>query len=680
MPNIKLIGKGHLPYLVALFALWWVVPAPGARGQNAPPDLAGASLEDLMNVEVTSVAKKEQRLSKVAAAIFVLSREDIRRSGATNIPDLLRMVPGVEVAQITSNTWAISARGFNGQFANKLLVLIDGRVVYDPSNSGVYWDAQDVVLEDVERIEVIRGPGATVWGTNAVNGVINVITKSSASTQGGMITGGGGSVEQGFGTVRHGGTIGKRGHYRVFGRYFNRGSFDKLSGRNAADGWDMRHGGFRTDWGVSARDSMTVEGDIYWGVKGEPYSSVASLAPPFSTRPFTSIKDYSGGNLLARWNHTLKGGSEASLQAYFDRIVRVDSTNPELRNTFDLDFKHHLTLGSRHDIVWGGGYRRNSDALTGSFRISFNPPRFASAIENVFIQDEINLVRDVLWLTAGTKVEHNEFSGVEVEPGVRLLWTPSDKHTLWVAYSRADRTPARSDHFLRVNLAAFPTGSGGVALLSRFGNPQLTAESLNAYEFGYRAKPHRRFSLDLATFYNTYSNLRTSEPGAPFFEATPPPAHLVFPLTFANNMFGSAYGAEASADWKPTRFWTLQGGYAWFVASLKLAATSRDSSTISQTDGGAPRNQFQLHSQFDLPHHFEFDTAVYRVGRLATGKIPAYTRLDARLGWRVAERMELSIVGQNLLDPRHQEFNAQVQSFVTTQPERSVYGQMTWRF
>lgn len=629
----------------------------GMAQQEVTADLSNASLEDLMNVKVTSVSRKEQRLSKVAAAIYVITQEDIRRSGASNIPDLLRIVPGLDVAQINSNTWAISARGFNGQFANKMLVLIDGRTVYDPSNSGVYWDAQDLVMEDIERIEVIRGPGASIWGTNAVNGVINIITKNSNDTQGGLLTAGGGSTEPESGTLRYGGKLGRRTAYRVFGKYFNRGSFrDAFSSRDAADGWYMKHAGFRMDSQISDRDSLTFQGDIYGGIKGEPLRGGTLLTPPFTTGPYTSIKDYAGGNLLTRWNHTLSGGSEMTLQVYFDRISRVDPQDPELRSTFDFDFEHHVRAGERHDIVWGGGYRNNSDVLTNSFAVSFNPPAFRSAVENVFFQDEINLVRDKLWFTVGLKVEHNEFSGYEPQPTVRALWTPNSRNTLWAAYSHSDRIPARNDRGLRVNVAAFPIPPAGVGLLSLMGNPSLKSEELDAYELGYRIAPDKRLSFDVATFYNVYQDLRTSEPNPPFLEASPAPLHVVIPLVFDNKMSGRTYGAEASVEWKATNFWALQGGYTWLVPKLALDASSRDATSVHEGEGVAPRNQLQVQSKLNLRRRLEFDTALYRVGYLAEGKIPAYLRLDARLGWHIAERLEVSLVGQNLLDPRHPEF------------------------
>ena len=653
---------------------------PGWAQERATVDLSKASLEDLMNVRVTSVSKKEEKLSHVPAAIFVITQEEIRRSGATNIPDLLRMVPGLDVAQINANTWAVSARGFNGQIANKMLVMIDGRTVYDPSFSGVFWDSQDVVLEDIDRIEVIRGPGAAMWGTNAVNGVINIITKSSKDTQGVLLTGGGGNVEQGFGTAQYGGKIGKDATYRIFGNSFNRAGFLNRAGLEAADGWRMNHGGFRADWEVSARDSLTLEGDLYGGVKGQPYPLGYALQPPYSTPAFTSIMDFSGGNVLGRWTRKVRPGSEMSLQMYFDRISRADVLAPELRSTFDVDFQHHLVLGSRHDVVWGFGYRNNRDHMSPNPTVSFMPAAFSSSIENAFFQDEINLVKDRLWLTVGTKVEHNYYTGFEVEPSVRLLWTPGKRHTFWTAFSKANQTPARSDENIRFNIAAFRISDTQTVPLSFFGKSGLDSEELKAYEFGYRFEPNESISLDITSFYNVYDRLRNIEPGTPFLEPAPPPPHLVIPLEYAGKAYGSTHGTEALLGWKVMTFWTLQGGYTWFVSSIRLNPSSLDTLTAAEINNEAPRNQFQIRSYLDLPHRFTLDTSLYRVGRLATGSIPAYTRVDIRLGWRPNKWTELSVVGQNLLDPRHPEFQNLFQTVVTTQVQRSVYGKVTWRF
>jgi iron complex outermembrane recepter protein len=672
------------PYMVLAIGLTvgFTVFAPSAiQGEvSTGQDLTTVSLEDLMNMQVTSVSKKDQKLSRTAAAVYVITQEQIRRSGATTIPDLLRLVPGVQVAQIDANTWAITCRGFNGQFANKLLVLIDGRTVYDETNSGVYWDSQDTVLEDIDRIEVVRGPGATIWGTNAVNGVINIFTKSSKDTQGGLLTAGGGSTEQGFGTLRYGEKIGQHAAYRVFGKYFNRGGFDDLARRKAGDSWGMNRGGFRTDWDISQRDSITVQGDIYDGPKGQPYGPTPTLTPPFSTSSGRVVKDTDGGNVLARWNHTLRGGSEMRLQAYFDRVTRTDDVDPELVSTVDLDFQHHLAVGRRQDIVWGLGFRHSSDHLSGSFKVSFQPERLSGHRSSAFAQDEINVVENKVWLTLGAKIEDKQFTGPKVQPNVRLLWTPNNQHTVWLAYSRADRVPSRVDENLRVNLTAFPGPGGVVSLVRLLGNSQIGSENLAAYEFGYRLQPNKQLSLDFAGFYNKYANVTTDEHGTAFFEASPAPAHLVIPLQFGNKMFGATYGSEASAEWRVTRFWTLQGGYAWFVPSLKLDPSSTDQISVAYRNNETPRNQFQAGSRLTLRHGIDFDANLYRVGRLAYGNIPTYNRVDARLGWQVMERMELSLVGQNLLDPRHPEFNGFDQNLQPTQAKRGVYGQVTWRF
>ena len=311
-----------------------------------------------MNIKVTSVSKREQSLSRTAAAMFVINQEDIRRSGATNIPDLLRMAPGVDVEQIDANAWAISVRGFNSRYSNKVLVLIDGRTVYTPSFSGVFWEHLDMPLENIERIEVIRGPGATVWGANAVNGVISIFTKSAKDTKGGLVTAGGGSQVRALGLAQYGGTAGKDGSYRAFGKYFDIGNSAMPDGSTAADHWMRGHGGFRTDWDLSPRDSLMVQGDLFANQASQTRRS-GFVATPFD-RIFNQSLDATGGDVLARWDHTLAGGSQTSFQTYFDTYRRTDMGLPEILKTFNLDFQHHIEVGDRHDIVWGLGYRVSS--------------------------------------------------------------------------------------------------------------------------------------------------------------------------------------------------------------------------------------------------------------------------------------------------------------------------------
>ncbi len=650
-----------------------------AQTQKPTPDLAETSLETLMNIEVTSASKKQEKLSQTAAAIYVITQEDIRRSGATSIPELLRMVPGSDVAHIDANKWAISARGLNEQFADKMLVLIDGRTVYTPLFSGVYWDVQDTLLEDIDRIEVIRGPGATLWGANAVNGVINIITKQAKDTQGSLLTSGGGNQERGFGAVRYGGKLGDRGHYRFFAKYFNRDAFARSSGDNAVDGWNILREGFRTDWKVTDQDSLTIQGDFYNGSAGVEVPGVASLSPP-TTGSLDDRTHLVGGNLLGRWHRAFSDRSDTTLQMYYDRADRRDILLGEVRHTIDLDFGHHLAVGNRHDILWGLGYRFTGDQTTGSLTFSFNPSSRSDNLYSTFAQDEINLVPARLRLTLGTKLEHNNYSGLEIQPNIRLLWTPHPHHAIWAAVSRAVETPSREEANARINKAAFVRADGTTRLVSEFGNPGLPAEAVLANEFGYRAQLSRRISLDLATFYNVYANLHTDERGVSFFEDSPPPSHRVLPIFLANNMHGETHGMEIAPKWNVTGRWTLSSGYTQLQMRLHVEPSSTDSSLPEEVAGSSPRHQLHLRSYLNLPHGLEFDTAVYYVSRLSNFGVPAYTRLDCRLGWRPMESVEISIAGQNLLDKQHPEFGSTRQFANATQVKRSIYGKLTWRF
>ncbi|MGA2982566.1 MAG: TonB-dependent receptor [Terriglobia bacterium] len=663
-------------------ALWALLLGPitaSAQSQKPPStDLAEASLEDLMNIQVTSVSRKQQKMSKVAAAIYVITQEDIQRSGATTIPDLLRMVPGLDVAQIDANSWAISSRGFNDPVADKLLVLIDGRSVYDPTFSGVYWDQQNVPLEDIDRIEVIRGPGATVWGANAVNGVISIITKSSQATQGGLVTAGEGSSEA-HELVQYGGKIGRSGTYRIFGSYDNYNNHVDEADQPAEDAWHLTHVGFRSDWGLTPRDALTVEGDIIAGRERQVTPSFISLYP-LVTITFDDPIRPGAGDILGRWTHTFSGRSDTALQVYYDGVNRTDYGVRELSNTFDLDFQHHLALGSRQDVVWGFEYRHISESILPGYSISVIPPSLSQNLSSAFFQDEIKLA-DSLNLTLGSKIEHNSYTGFEVEPSGRFAWSPVDRQTLWGAVSRAIRQPAPADEDLRDNQAAYPGPGELNTLLSIFGNPNFKSEVLLAYELGYRVEPIRRVSLDFATFYNIYHDLRTLEPGTPSIETTPPPPYLLVPEVFGNGAHGQTFGAEASADWSVVNRWKLTGSYSWLNMRLQLDPSSHDTSSATAAAGQSPRHQFQVRSYLTLPRRFDFDSSLYYVDRLPALNTPAYTRVDARLAWHPTESIELSVVGQNLLDERHFEFiDAADQLYLSSQVKRSVYGKITWRF
>lgn len=524
-------------------------------GVATAADLAGLSIEELLNVEVTLAGRKPQKLEDTATAIHVITREDIRRSGLTSIPELLRMAPGLQVAQIDASTWAIGSRGFNGRYSNKLLVLLDGRTLYTPSFSGVYWDAQDVALEDVERIEVIRGTGGTLWGSNAVNGVINITTKSAAATQGGMVNAGAGNYER-RGTMRYGGAIGENGHFRIYAKSADYDNLRLASGAQAHDRWNMRSAGFRADWTLDDGQSLMAQGSAYDG--DADHRGTNTLLIPASVVPLDFNTALRGGNLVVNWKRGLSAGSEWSFNFYYDTYQRRDVQSGEQRDTFDLDFQHRLLLGGIHDVVWGGGWRQTSDNTDAKFLVSFAPQNRRDSLVNFFVQDEIALAKGRLHLIVGSKFERNEHTGLEVQPNLRLHWKMDERQSAWTAVSRAVHVPARDTLGISINAAAFPGGGGVPTLMRITGNPALQPESVLAYEAGYRVRPSEQMSLDVAAFYNEYRNLFTSEPGTPFFEAGAPP-HLVLPQIMQNRARGTSHGLELSGSWQPAEKWLLKG-------------------------------------------------------------------------------------------------------------------------
>jgi iron complex outermembrane recepter protein len=681
LPNARLVFPRFTRRLLVLaeIAILSLSGLPACAAET--PDLTQKSLEDLMNIAVTSVSKREQKTSQAAAAIFVISRDDIRHSGALNIPDLLRMVPGLDVAQIDSGNWAISARGFNGQYSNKLLVLIDGRTVYSPLFAGVFWDSQNVPLDSIERIEVIRGPGSAVWGSNAVNGVINIITRSAGDTQGGHIVAGAGDASVGPETIGYGGKARALGDYRAFAEGFNYGALPTLARLPGQDDWRFIHGGFRTDTTLSARDSVTTEGEAYTGNAGEIAFVPVSLLP--AENATLALRDhFTGWNLLTRWNRTVSPGSATSLQVYFDRTTRGDSTYGVGLNTLDIDFQHHIVWGARQDIVWGLGYRLTSDEITPDFRVSATPQSRRTQLFSSFAQDEIAIVPGRVHLSLGARLEHNDYTSFNLQPTGRMVWTPDSRNSVWAAVSDADRTPARSDTSFRVNFEATPgspvTGNLPI-LVSLFGNPNQKNEKLTAFEAGYRTALTSRFSLDTTAFYNRYRDLTSVQPGAMRIETNPAPVHLLIPESFGNSLFGETHGIETFANWKVTSFWTLNPGYTFFSIHLHEFAGSQDGS-IPGTQGGTPDHQAQLRSSVSLPHNLQWNASAYFVNRLSAPSIPSYTRFDTGLNWVVGERTSLSLVGQNLLKDLHPEFDGPISTVQSGLMRRAAYAKITWSF
>jgi len=656
-----------------------------AQASTTSNEWQDLTLEQLVNVQVTSVSKKQTDLFKSPAAIYVITQEDIRRSGLNSIPELLRMVPGLDVARIDAHTWAISSRGFNDEFANKLLVLIDGRSVYTPLFSGVFWDVQNPMLEDVDRIEVIRGPGATMWGANAVNGVINIITKSAKDTQGWLFSGGGGNQDRGFGEFRYGGSRGDDLSYRLFGQYFDHTDSEMLGGGNGRDGWQQGRGGFRVDWQPSHDNLLTLQGDAYVGNEGQVFS-VPTLTPPYMQQ-LNRDTDVSGGDILGRWARTLADGAEVKLQTYYDRTVRDTAIVGDNLSTFDVDLQYNRDFGSRQAVIGGLGYRLQDETVKNSPSLQLNPTHTDRQVFCGFVQDEVTLIPERLKLTLGTKLEHNDFTGFEVEPSGRISWTPTIHQTVWAAVSRAMRTPANSDRNSLVGVQTVPPGGlfpgSPPALLELTGDRAFDSESLVAYELGYRARPCDRVSVDLATFYNDYSKLGTTTTGTPI-TGTPPPVYLVVPVTFGNDSSAQTYGFEAAGNWQALDWWRWQATYTYLHVQLHIEDPSTTSAQILPDQ--SPQQQFTVRSSMNLPYEIQFDTALRYVDRRTASSastshlhVPQYFSLDLRLGWKPTKNVEFSIVGQDLLNGEHLEFAPTLQS-QTTEVGRSVYGKVTWRF
>lgn len=659
-------------------------------------DVSEMTLEQLLEVKVVSMSKKEEEWSRAPGAIHVISGDDIRRSGFSSLPEALRLSPGLHVARVDSHQWAISSRGFNDVFANKLLVMIDGRSVYTPLFSGVYWDVQDTFLEDIDRIEVIRGPGATLWGANAVNGVINVITKSARDTQGTVLQGGGGTEERVFGGVRYGGRAGPESDlfYRVYAKYFDRDASVLPDGSSADDRWRMQRGGFRLDWDVSDENSATFQGDVYAGTLGQQYRRLSPV-PPFNTFLNNDDIDVSGGNLLGRWTHQFSSESELSLQSYYDRTTREAVLFQEDRDTFDFDFQHRFPVGERQEIMWGGGYRLTSDDVRNSFDVALQPhDRTSKQLFSAFIQDEIAVLPDRVSLTIGSKFEHNDFTGFEVQPSARLLWTPERRHTVWASVSRAVRTPSRAEADLRLNQPpVFPQGAlfppnplapGGspTALSSIFGSDDFGSEELIAYELGYRIQPHDRLSFDLAVFYNDYDEIRGLQPGTPLFRFASghpgvPPPHVA--LIIENPLAGETYGGEFSMTWHATDWWRIHAGYSLLEIQMH-PDDGMDANAERNLETNSPHHQLFVRSSIDLPHNWQWDLGLRYVDELEGLGVDSYWVMDIRLAWQPFENLELAIVGLNLLDNQHPEFTPTVIATQQTEVQHSVYGIVTWRF
>ncbi|MGH8262422.1 MAG: TonB-dependent receptor plug domain-containing protein [Steroidobacteraceae bacterium] len=636
-----------------------------ATGDSDIRALKKLSLQELLDMEVTSVSKRPEKLLEAPAAIQVLTGEDIRRSAATTIPSALRMANNLDVAQLNGHQWVISARGFSSDVGNKLLVLMDGRTLYTPLFSGVFWDRQDYVLGDIDRIEIISGPGGALWGANAVNGVINITTKSAQETQGLELEAGAGENPKSLSSLRYGGRLTSSAAYRVYGKYSDRDGEAFGDGTDATDSWHMAHGGFRIDTDRTSSDSFTLQGDVY-GVDEGIISGGRSTT--------------SGHNLLGRWSRTLSDQADMRLQIYWDHTHLTLPTAPVIfapagvlkdsLDTYDVDFQHHFQWGERQRIVWGLGYRFTHDVVENSPGIAFFPPKLDQSLYSGFLQDEI-AVRDNLTLTLGTKIEHTDYTGFEIEPSVRMQIALNDTQSLWGAVSRAVRTPSRIDRDIS-------QPAPGFLIVVLQGGASFKSEEVLAYELGYRAQLAARVNSSLSLFYNEYDDVRstTISPPDPVF-------NLPFPFFFENNLEGSTYGFELNATIQLLDRWRLFAAYRLLQEDIRVKPGAMDfNNALNETSD--PQQQMSLRSLVDLPHRIELDAGLRwidqrRVNNVGVPAIvPDYIDLDLRLGWHATDAIELSIAGQNLLNPRHPEYG--VASPTRVEIERCVFGKVLWRF
>jgi iron complex outermembrane recepter protein len=655
---------------VRTFAAALTLSASLAYAQT-PVSIADASLEDLLAVEVTSVSKKEEALFRAPSAIAVLTAEEIRRSGATTIPDALRLVPGLQVASIDGNTWAITARGFNSKYANKLLVLVDGRSIYKGMSSGVQWEMQGLPIDEIDRIEVIRGPGASLWGANAMNGVINIITKPARITQGGTVTLSAGSIDRGSVSGRYGGRLGDESYFRFYTQYFNLGPTVGNASSTPADAWAVGLAGFRIDARLNDRDSLTTSGSFSDGAIGE---RSMFLTGPQASDTVISTRPVNAGEIagVVRWDRALTRG-DLFLQATVDRSRRDEASASNETDILNLEFQHHFSRG-RHDVVWGVGQRFRWDRSKDSFSISVTPSNQRVALTNLFAQDAITLVPDRLTVTLGSKFEHSRIAGASVQPSARVSYSPGRRQNIWGGVSHAVRTPAPAELGMRFNYAAFSSQTLPV-VLAVLGNPDLEPEKMTAFEVGYRTQPRRWLQVDTTAFYNQYRDL-TSIVDSTFVEAAPAPVHLVMAKRYANRDRATTYGAELLARAQPARRWVLETAVTQFTGGPTSGEGSI--SSTNATNAGSPTRQWRVSSRLTLPFQIEADTTLFRVGELRVAQAPAYSRLDTRLGWRY-QALTISVVGQNLLDANHLEFDL-VDGVVGSRIPRTATASVTWLF
>lgn len=649
-----------------------------AVNQLALESLDQLSLEELMGIDITIATKKEKKLISVAAPVFVITADDIRRSGASNVPEALRMAPGVQVAKVGPHDWAVTIRGFNDLLANKLLVLVDGRTIYNATNSGTYWrDIQSMAMENIKQIEIIRGPGGTIWGANAVNGVINIITYSALETEGGKLVVGGGSEQRAMSSISYSKKITELAAIKANINYFKVDDGKDLTGSNNKDGGDGWRTGLQFNFN-NTKDQFSVDGAYYEHYL--EYNSLHTLlVPPYSelrnTRP-----TYQGGHLLAKWSHQVALDNQWNLQVFYDYNNRNDAILQMAVDVWDVDFSHQFKVADQHTITWGTGYRHIRDKSTNTVSFAMSPANDDVDIVSLFAQDEIALDDEKKWLfTLGSKLEYYSLSKWEVEPSASLLWNINDEHSFWVSVSHAVRTPSRTQYDSQVFLFEELVAPNTPLMIQGAGNNDLNAENMTAYQFGWRGVFNEDLTADISFFYHDYIDItKTEVTGEVFFDSN---GFAILPGRVNNNMNAQSYGVETTLNWQVTDWWRNYFTYSYF----KINTSSRAGHTLFSPDSdelSAPQNIASWRAQFSLTHNINFDFWLRYTDETVTNNryINDYIDLDLRLSWQIYDDIELSVVGQNLIQEKHLEFDAGFFYPVESTVERSVYGKAIWRF
>ncbi len=657
------------------------LPPAGRCMQPVPPpvskQLKSLSLEQLGDVEITTVSKQPEEVWQTPAAVFVVIADDIRRSGATTIPELLRLVPGVEVARSQSGGWAVGIRGFNSGFSKDILVLIDGRSVYTPLFEGVYWDVQDLVLDDIDRIEVIRGPGGTIWGANAVNGVINIITKKASETKGVYAhVSAGGLINRFVGEVRLGLAPLPGLQFRLFAKGFDRGP-EANPGGDPYDHWHQARGGFRLDWQPGSHDSFTASATAYTGKTGDQ-NTIGEFFPP-SQRVTDTPDTVSGGDLVVRWDHQLAHDSGFYLEGYFNRTNRATSQFTETRDTFDLDFINHIANLRRQDIILGAGLRESPSLVEQTeATVNFAPNKVNNYVYSLFAQDTFQLLPERLSLTLGSKFADDMYSGWGVEPSAQVLWHPRSTTSLWASVARALRTPGRVDRNLSLLGDVTPGGPGVLPIFLQVkGNPKFTPEVLIGWSAGARQLLWRRLYLDVAAFHNQYDDIESY--GSPVFTVTFPTTPYPYEslnVQFANGLRGVSDGIEIAPDWKATSWFELRGSFSHVHVTLHSKSGFSQASYATGIEGSSPHREASAQGIFTFAHGWEVVPDYRFVSALPADNVRSYQTADARIAYKIEHHVELSATGRNLLQPRHQEFTGDNGNAVGI--KREVFGDLMW--